>query len=429
MAQAKPDIMISTKDKAAPSFAEFVIIVSLITSLGALSIDAILPALPQIASDLNVLNANDRQLTISLFILGMAFGQMVGGPLSDRTGRKPPAFWGYALFVVGSLLSLFAMSFPLLLSGRFLQGAGISASRTVTMALVRDRYEGRAMARVMSFVMTVFILVPMLAPTFGQTLLFLAGWRSIFGFYVLFAVITVLWFGLRMPETLTPENRSPFSFRRIVAAIREIVGIRLALGYTVAAGLINGAFLGYLNSAQQIFQEQYASGELFPLYFAGAAFSIGLASLLNSRLVMRLGMSLLATWSLFAVLGLSVGALATALLTAGQPPLWFLMAYLVTAFFCIGILFGNINALAMKPLGHIAGIGAAVIGSLSTLISVPIGTVIGQSYNGTILPFVAGMVILVGLSIVVARWADGGQDRAPSSIRVFGDRGNPPARS
>jgi DHA1 family bicyclomycin/chloramphenicol resistance-like MFS transporter len=407
VAQATPTTLTSTKRKADPSLPEFVIIVSLITSLGALSIDAILPALPQIGSDLNVQNANGRQLTISLFILGMALGQILSGPLSDKTGRKPPAYWGYALFVVGSLLSLFAASFPILLSGRFLQGAGISASRTVTMALVRDRYEGRAMARVMSFVMTVFILVPMLAPTLGQTMLILAGWRSIFGFYVLFAVITVLWFGLRMPETLAPENRVPFSLRRIVMAIREIVGIRLVLGFTVAAGLINGAFLGYLNSAQQIFQEQYALGERFPLYFAVAAFSIGLASLLNSRLVMRLGMSLLARWSLFAVLGLSIGALGVALLTAGQPPLWLLMAYLVTAFFCIGILFGNINALAMKPLGHIAGIGAAVIGSLSTLISVPIGTLIGQSYNGTILPFFAGMAILAGLSTLVVRWVEG----------------------
>lgn len=405
MAQAEPNIMTSTKGEADPSLAEFIIIVSLITSLGALSIDAILPALPQIGSDLNVQNANDRQLTISLFILGTALGQMFSGPLSDKTGRKPPAYWGYALFVVGSLLSLFAVSFPMLLSGRFLQGVGISAPRTVTMALVRDRYEGRAMARVMSFVMTVFILVPMMAPTFGQTMLFLSGWRSIFGGYVLLAVITVLWFALRMPETLAPENRAPFSLQRIVMAIREIVGIRLALGFTVAAGLINGAFLGYLNSAQQIFQEQYAVGNRFPLYFAVAALSLGLASLLNARLVMRLGMSLLVRWSLFAVLGLSVGALGIALLAAGQPPLWFLMAYLVTAFFCIGILFGNMNALAMKPLGHIAGIGAAVIGSLSTLISVSIGTVIGQSYNGTILPFAAGMAILAALSVFAVRWA------------------------
>jgi DHA1 family bicyclomycin/chloramphenicol resistance-like MFS transporter len=392
------------KRKADPSLPEFVIIVSLITSLAALSVDAILPALPQIGSDLNVQNANDRQLTISLFFLGMAFGQVFLGPLSDKTGRKPPAYWGYALFVVGSLLSLFAMSFPMLLSGRLLQGVGISGSRAVTLALVRDRYEGRAMARVMSFVMTVFILVPMLAPTFGQTMLFLAGWRSIFGGYVLLAVITVLWFALRMPETLAPEDRAPFSLRRIVMAIREIVSIRPALGYTVAAGLINGAFLGYLNSAQQIFQEQYAVGERFPLYFAVAALSLGLASLLNARLVMRLGMRLLVKWSVFAVFGLSIGALGIALLAGGQPPLWFLMAFLMTAFFCIGILFGNMNALAMKPLGHVAGIGTAVIGSLSTLISVPIGVVIGRSYSGTILPLVGGMAILTGLSTVAVRW-------------------------
>ncbi len=408
MAQAKRDIMIATKSKAVPSLAEFIAIVSLISSLGALSIDAILPALPQIGSDLSVLNANARQLTVSLFILGMALGQMFAGPLSDKTGRKPPAYWGYALFIVGSLLSLSAVSYPMLLSGRFLQGAGISAPRTVTSALVRDRYEGRAMARVMSFVMTVFVLVPMLAPSFGQIMLSLAGWRSIFGFYAVLGVITVLWFGLRMPETLAPEHRAPFSLRRIIIAIREILGIRLALGFTVTAGLLNGAFLGYLNSAQQIFQEQYGLGERFPLYFGAAAFSLGLAALLNARLVMRLGMSFLARWSLFGILVLSSVTLGIALHTAGQPPLWFLMSYLITAFFCFGSLFGNINALAMKPLGHIAGIGAAVVGALSTLISVPIGIVIGQNYNGTIVPLVAGMAILSGLSLVVMRWAEGG---------------------
>jgi len=333
---------------------------------------------------------------------------MFAGPVSDNTGRKPPAYWGYVLFIAGSLLSLFASSFPMLLARRFLQGAGISAPRTVTTALVRDRYEGRAMARVMSFVMTVFILVPMLAPSLGQLMVSWAGWRSIFGFYALLGVITVLWFGLRMPETLAPENRAPFSFQRILMAIREILDIRLALGFTVTAGLLNGAFLGYLNSAQQIFQEQYGLGERFPLYFGAAACSIGLASLLNARLVMRLGMNFLARWSLFGILGMSTGTLGIALLTAGHPPLWFLMTYLITAFFCFGILFGNINALAMKPLGHIAGIGAAVVGALSTLISVPIGTVIGQSYNGTIVPLVAGMAILTGLSIIIVRWTEGG---------------------
>lgn len=408
MAQVKPDSMISSKSKADPSFAEFVIIISLMMSLTALSIDAMLPALPKIGSDLNVQNANDRQLVVSLLFLGMAVGQMFFGPLSDKTGRKPAIYGGYALFIAGSLLSMIALSFPVLLFGRLLQGTGASAPRAVTVALIRDRYEGRAMARVMSFVMTVFVLVPMLAPTFGQSLLLFSGWRSIFGSFVLIAVIAVLWFALRVPETLARENRAPFSLRRIVTAIREIVSIRLALGYTVAAGLISGAFLGYLNSAQQIFQELYALEELFPLYFAVVALSLGLASLLNARLVMRFGMSLLVRWSLPAVLGLSIAALGIALLTAGQPPLWLLMAFLMTTFFCIGILFGNMNALAMKPLGHIAGIGAAVMGSLSTLISVPIGIIIGQNYNDTILPLVAGMAILAGVSIIVVRWAEGG---------------------
>jgi DHA1 family bicyclomycin/chloramphenicol resistance-like MFS transporter len=373
-------------------------------SLTALSIDAMLPALPQIGSDLNVQNANDRQLVVSLLFLGMAAGQLFFGPLSDRAGRKPATYWGFGLFIGGSLLSLFAPSFPMLLIGRLLQGFGISAPRAITLALVRDRYEGRFMARVMSFATTVFVLVPMIAPTFGQALLSLSGWRSIFGSYVLIAVITVVWFALRMPETLAPENRAPFSLRRVITAIREIVSIRLAIGYTVAAGLISGVFLGYLNSAQQIFQEQYALGERFPLYFGIIALSLGVAALLNARLVMRFGMRSLARWALFAVVGLSVAALGIALLTAGQPPLWFLMAYLMTTFFCVGILFGNMNALAMKPLGHIAGIGAAVVGSLSTLISVPIGIVIGQSYNGTIVPLVTGMAILAGSSIVIVRW-------------------------
>jgi DHA1 family bicyclomycin/chloramphenicol resistance-like MFS transporter len=263
------------------------------------------------------------------------------------------------------------------------------------------------MARVMSFAMTIFILVPMIAPTFGQALLLLSGWRAIFGSYVLIAVIVVLWFTLRMPETLAPDDRAPFSLRRILAAAREIVGIRSAIGYTVAAGLISGAFLGYLNSAQQIFQEQYALGERFPLYFATIALSLGLASLLNSRLVMRHGMRSLVTWSLFSVLGLSSVASGVSLLVTGQPPLWLLMAFLMISFFCVGILFGNMNALAMQPLGHIAGIGAAVVGSLSTLISVPIGILIGQSYNGTVVPLIVGLAILAGLSVVVVRWAEG----------------------
>ena len=375
-------------------------------SLTALSIDAMLPALAQIGSDLNVQNANDRQLVVSMIFLGLAIGQLFFGPLSDKTGRKPAIYAGLACFMVGSLMSAFAVSFPMMLFGRFLQGAGVSAPRAVTLALVRDQYEGRAMARVMSFVMTVFILVPMIAPSLGQAILLFTGWRSIFGSFVVLAVITLVWFAFRQPETLAPENRVPFSFQRIVKTTLEITKIRPALGYTVTAGLIGGAHLGYLNSAQQIFQEQYDLRELFPLYFAVIAFSIGLASFVNAQLVMRFGMRSLVRWSLLGIFGLSGALLGLILFVAGQPPLWLLMAYLMLVFFCIGILFGNMNSLAMEPLGHVAGTGAAVVGFLSTMISVLLGTMIGRSYNGTVVPLIAGLGILAVLSIFVVRWAD-----------------------
>lgn len=262
------------------------------------------------------------------------------------------------------------------------------------------------MARVMSFVMTVFILVPMIAPTLGQAILLFSGWRGIFGGFVLMGLITLSWFALRMPETLAPEHRAPFSLRRIVDATLEIVRNRIALGYTVSAGLVSGAFLGYLSSAQQIFQEQYALGKLFPLVFGAISLSIGLASLLNARLVMRFGMRLLVRRSLFVIVGLSILALGIALLPGGRAPLWLFVAYIMATFFCVGILFGNQNSLAMEPLGHLAGIGAAVVGSLSTLISMPLGTVIGQSYNGTVLPLIVGMAVLFGLSMLVVHWAE-----------------------
>jgi DHA1 family bicyclomycin/chloramphenicol resistance-like MFS transporter len=294
-----------------------------------------------------------------------------------------------------------------MLAGRLLQGLGISAPRAVTLALVRDQYKGRLMARVMSFVMTVFILIPMLAPTLGQAVMRFAGWRGIFAAFVLMALVSLSWFALRVPETLSPERRIPLTLGRMRAAVLEILRDRTAFGYTLSAGLVSGAFLGYLNSSQQIFQEQYALGERFPLFFAVIAFSLGLASFLNARLVMRFGMRFLVWWTLRIILGLAVVGFSVAALYGGHPPLGFLMAYIMLTFFNVGILFGNQNSLAMEPLGHLAGIGAAVVGSLSTLIAMPLGTLIGRSYNGTVLPLIFGLAVLSGLSILVVRWVEG----------------------
>lgn len=406
LAQAQQEMSLrSETHKASPAFVEFVIVVSMMISLTALSIDAMLPALPQIGQDLGITNPNDRQLIIAIIFFGSALGQLFFGPLSDKTGRKPAMYAGYAFFITGSLVSVFSMTFPLMLTGRIFQGIGLSAPQAVSMALVRDRFEGRRMARVMSFVMTVFVLVPMIAPTIGQGILSMAGWRGIFGSFLVFALVTVTWFALRIPETLSPENRSPFSIRRIIGSVRDILNIRSTLGYALSVGFVQGIFLGYLNSSQQIFQEQYALGKMFPLFFAAISLSLGLASLLNARLVMRYGMTRLVRWALGIAFGLAFIFLGVSIILAGQPPLWLLMAFLMLSFFCTGILFGNLNALAMQPLGRLAGIGAAVVGSFATLISMLLGTMIGRSYNGTILPLILGMTVLSGISIIVVRWA------------------------
>jgi DHA1 family bicyclomycin/chloramphenicol resistance-like MFS transporter len=394
------------KSKSKMSFVEFVALMAMMTALTAMSIDAMLPALAEIGLDLGVQRVNDNQLVISLLFLGMAVGQMFYGPLSDSIGRKPTIFIGFGLFAAGCFLSMLATNFQMMLVGRVMQGLGTAAPRVVVIALVRDQYSGRAMARVMSFVMAVFILVPVIAPAFGQAVLLVARWRAIFGIYLILVLIIGIWFAVRQPETLPLDRRVPFSLTRIGRAIREVVTNRAAFGYTITAGLVSGAFIGYLNSTQQVFQEQYGLGRLFPLYFALLALALGSASVMNARLVLRFGMRVLSWRALQSIIILSIIIFGVAVFTGGQPPLWLLTLYFLLTFFCVGILFGNVNSLAMEPLGHIAGVGAAVVGSLSTFISLILGTFIGQSYNGTVLPLVGGFAILSITAIGVMRWVE-----------------------
>ncbi len=402
-------MMVNAKDNKPVPFVEFVALMAILTSLAAMSIDGILPALPEIGKSLGVQRENDNQLILTLFFLGMAFGQMIYGPLSDSIGRKPANYIGLGLYMSGALMALAATNFPVMLIGRVMQGIGAAGPRIITVAIIRDQYQGRAMARVMSFVTTVFIMVPIVAPLVGQTILLVAHWRAIFGLYLGLAIIASIWFTLRQPETLAPDRRLPFSVARPAAAIREIFANRLAFGYTITMGLVFGGFIGYLSSAQQIFQEIYGLGKLFPLYFGALAISIGGASFLNGSLVMRYGMRLLSRVALRTFSGFSLIFLIISVIMAGQPPLWSLMTYFFLSFFCVGMLFGNLSALAMETLGHIAGIGAAVIGSLSTLISLFLGTLIGQSYNGTIIPIVSGFAILSITALMVIPWAESGR--------------------
>ena len=391
---------------------EFVPLVALLMSLVALATDAMLPALPAIGRDLGAPRPNDVQFVVTALFLGLGIGQIFYGPLSDRIGRKPAIYAGLAVFMVGCLVSIFAATFEAMLAGRVLQGLGVAGPRIVVMALIRDLYEGPRMARLMSFAMAVFILVPAIAPALGQGILLASGWRSIFVTFFVIGFIAFAWLALRQPETLPAARRRPFSPRAVGRTAREVLGIRSALGYTVAMGLAFSPFVAYLSSAQQIFQEGYGVGTLFPLYFGMLALVIGIASLVNGRLVMQYGMRRLSNTAAVGITVVSLLAWAGAFAFGGLPPLWIFMLYLMAVFVCFGVIFGNLNALAMEPLGHIAGTGAAVVASLSTIISVPLGALIGQSFDGTMYAQTGAFAIFGAGMLATMRWAEGGAGRA-----------------
>ena len=387
---------------------EYVLLVALLTSIGAMGTDIMLPALDVIGAELGAPKPNDVHHLVITFFLGMGIGQLIVGPLSDSYGRKPVIYGGYAVFILGCILSMVTESWSVMLLARVLQGLGAAAPRIVSVALVRDAYEGRAMARVMSIVMAAFITVPILAPAVGQGLIAIGGWKSTFLALAVMAVVAALWFSARLPESLPVHKRRRFSLAVIWTGIVEILRSRIALGYTIATGMIFGLFTGYLGSAQQIFEITFDVGALFPMYFAIAAASIGAAALLNAVLIMRLGMRRLTWISLVGLTLLSFAFWAALPLWSGTPPLMLFLAWQIGCFFCIGVIFGNFNALALEPLGHIAGLGAAFVGSIATFISLPLADLIGQAFDGTVTPLVAGFALLSLAASAAMAWANRG---------------------
>jgi MFS transporter, DHA1 family, multidrug resistance protein len=313
------------------------------------------------------------------------------------------------VFFIGSLLAINTNDFDTMLISRFLQGFGLAAPRVLSIAIVRDLYEGRAMARVMSFVMMIFVLVPILAPIFGQLILTMANWQAIFVVIALTGLISLGWYLLRQGETLAAEDQADFTFARTSYALQVIFTNRTAIGYTIAAGLIFGPFIFYLSSAQQLFQKTYGLGQWFPLYFAGLAFALGLSSFINGKQVMKYGMHRMVRLGLSLMTTTSLLFLFIAWWFNGLPVLWATTIYMLMTFFCIGLLLGNLNALAMEPLGHIAGIGAAVVGSLSTFISATLAVIIGQQFNETVHLLVISFSIAGLATIVLMQWIEGGK--------------------
>lgn len=377
-----------------PPFAEFVALLALLMSMVALAIDAVLPAMSVIGQDFAVARGEELQWIVGILFAGLAFGQIFYGPFSDSFGRKPAIYLGLIIFLLGSLVSAFAETYEMMLVGRFIQGVGASGPKVVAVALVRDRYEGRAMARVMSFVMAVFIIMPAIAPSIGAGILMFADWRGIYEFFVLLSLIALFWFAVRQPETLNQERRIPLSFSRVWSNSKETLSHKVTRGYILGAGLIFGAFVSYLSTAQLLFKEVFQIDKAFPLYFAALALSVGFASFMNGRLVMRYGMKLLANRALITMFSSALLFLGILTLNGGEVSVWLFMLFGALIFGCIGLLFGNMNALAMEPLGHIAGVASSVIGSVTTFISMLVGMAFGQTYNGSLYPLFAAFTLL-----------------------------------
>ncbi len=397
-----------TEQIAAPALnaetREFTILMASLMSVVAISIDAFLPALGIVGQDLKLQNPNHAQYLIGFIFLGMALGQLVCGPLSDAWGRKKVLYFGIVLYLAGSLACLFAGSLGFMLFGRFLQGLGVAAPYVSTISIVRDKYSGRHMARIMSIIMMIFIMVPAIAPSLGQGLLLYFSWRAIFLLYIVYAVAITTWVFFRLEETLPPEKRIPFNFANIKHGFLEIVGHRATRSYTICMGICFGSFIGYLNSCQQIFQVQFGVGNLFTLYFGGLALVLGAASLMNSRLVEKLGMRYICLRSFSCIIIASFVFLGLHLFV--EISLWMFLLYAAILFFSFGLVFGNINALAMEPMGHIAGTASAIIGAGSSVLSMLLGSFIGQLYNNTLIPVICGFLALGVISLLFMLYAD-----------------------
>lgn len=381
---------------------EFTVLMALLISIVAISIDAFLPALGIIGADLGIEHPNHAQYMVSFIFLGMAIGQLVCGPLSDAFGRKPVLYYGMIFYLAGSVLGFVASSLPMMLVARFLQGVGVSAPYVSAVSIVRDRYSGDRMAKVMSLIMMIFIMVPALAPSIGQGILFIASWHYIFLLYIVYAMLIMLLLFFRLEETLPPAKRIPFHVGNILDGFKQVLQNPVTMGYTLCMGAVFGGFMGYLNSSQQIFQVQFGTGSMFTVYFGVLALTFGASSLVNSRFVEKYGMEYICKRAFAAVVAASVIFLAVHYIV--PVALWMFLIYGAVLFFSMGLIFGNLNALAMQPMGHIAGIASAIIGSVSSVLSLTLGIVIGQFYDNTLIPMIWGFISLGGVALAIMHY-------------------------
>ena len=387
-----------------PGFAEFVALMAALMASNAMAIDSMLPALPAIAHALGATGENQRQLVITFYLLGFGAAQIGYGPLSDRFGRKGLLVGGLVLYALFATLAGLASSFELLLAARAMQGVAAAATRVLVVSIVRDRFHGPAMARVMSLTMIVFMIVPILAPFFGQAVIAVGSWRHIFIGLGAYGLLLAAWVLVRLPETLAPANRRALSFRSIGEAARLTLGNRQSIGNAVVQTLAIGALFSFVNSIQQVVEDVLHRPALLPVVFACVAGPMALSSYANSRLVMRLGsrrllLRALACFTAAAGLHLAVAA------SFGET-LWAFIPLQAATMACFGLIGANAGALAMEPLGHVAGTASSLQGVLTTIGGALIGFAVGQSFDGTTIPLLIGFSACGALGLAVALWAN-----------------------
>ncbi|OIQ32056.1 MAG: multidrug MFS transporter [Alphaproteobacteria bacterium MedPE-SWcel] len=379
--------------KSALSQNEFIAMIAMMFATIAFSIDAMLPALPEIGATLSPNDINSAQLIVTSFVVGMGLGTFFTGPLSDAFGRKPVIYVGSALYCLGALASYFSQSLETILISRVLMGLGAAAPRVVAIAIVRDLYVGRDMARIMSLAMMIFTLVPAFAPLLGTGIIALSDWRGIFAAFALFSLVTVVWMGLRLEEPLKKENRRPFRLPMLLSALREMANnstVRLSI---LAQTFCMAMLFTMIVMVQPVYDVVFDRAETFPVWFMAVALLAGSASFLNASLVGRVGMRRMVTWALgLQILG-SVMIYLTTFINLGEPlDFYIFVAWQTSVFFMVGLTLGNLNAIAMEPMGHIAGMAASVMGAISTVAAAFIAAPIGLLFDGTILPMVGGVL-------------------------------------
>ncbi|WP_260599706.1 multidrug effflux MFS transporter [Sphingomonas endolithica] len=381
-------------------FREFVALIAGLMALTALGIDSMLPALPAIGEALGVASANERQYVITAFLIGFGVAQLVHGPLADRFGRKPILGLALAAYVIANVVAAFSGSFTLLLVARFVGGCAIAASRVVTVALVRDCYAGREMARVMSLAFIVFMAAPVIAPTFGQAVLLVGDWRVIFWGIAAVSAAILVWFWIRMPETQHPEDRLPLSPARLGSGYKLALTDRWSIGYTLASTALLGALYGYINSIQQILADTFHRADLLVPVFAATAGTMAVANLLNSSIVVRVGTRRISHTAVVVLILLAGAHLALA--WAGFETLLTFAILQALMMACFGLATSNFGAMAMENMGHIAGTASSIQGFITVTGGALIGALIGQSFDGTTVPMYVGFFAagLVALAIV-----------------------------